>query len=112
MKVICHLCGHRWNYTGAAENATCSNCGRKTPTTPPTLLEYHIQHGLKVITYGPGRSYVVVPKGDDLWGNLETVLRCSAADDWTPIEEDEYTLVPTYAYDRVVVAGLRCGLCD
>lgn len=28
----CQNCGYIWTYTGTMWNATCPNCGRKTPT--------------------------------------------------------------------------------
>lgn len=36
-----------------------------------TLLDWHMTHSLRVITYGSGRSYVVVPKGCTLGGHLD-----------------------------------------
>lgn len=78
----------------------------------PPLLEFHIQNSLPVVSYSGGKSYVAVPRGNDLWGNLSTVLRCATVDGWGVIKKDDVILIPTYAYDRVVVAGLRCGICD
>lgn len=62
-------------------------------------------------THANGRSYVVVPYEDDLGGHLETVKHCANVSDWGIIDKplQKVLLVPTYAYDRVVVAGLSCG---
>lgn len=108
---ICRVCGHRWEYTGKQEHGTCPHCRKTVPANyTPTLLEYHMQNSLPVVTYAGGKSYVIVPKDDDLWGNLETVLKCATVDGWEVIEKNDVILIPTYAYDRVVVAGLRCRI--
>jgi len=62
----------------------------------------------RVRTDGTGRSWVEVPPGDDLGGHLDTVRRCAVVDSWgCGKAEHGITLIPTYAYDRVVVAGLH-----
>lgn len=74
----------------------------------PTLASWHMKHSLKVTTTGTGRSYVVVPYGEDLSGHMETVKQLCTIPGWTVHFNSKHLLVPTYAYDRVVVAGLRC----
>lgn len=77
-----------------------------------TLLEYHMDHDHRVTTDGSGHSWVVVQSGCNLGGHLETVIRCAKAPGWgvVHLEATGETLIPTYAYDRVVVAGLRLSL--
>lgn len=76
-----------------------------------TLLALHMERDYRVTTDGTGKSWVEVPYGDDLSGHLDTVKRCSRIAGWEVIDRPAHrlTLVPTYAYDRVVVAGLRCS---
>jgi hypothetical protein len=109
MNVICRHCGHRWDYTGKAVNPTCPSCGYKTSIEPPTLAEYHMNHNLQVVSLG-GKSYVKVPAGDDLWGNIDVVKKCATVMSWPVLEDESQILVPTYAYDRVVVASLWCSV--
>lgn len=111
--LTCHKCGRKWDYGGnAALYATCPSCHAnvRIPGKYATLLAWHQEHSLKVLAYGSGHSYVVVPDGEDLGGHLETVLRLATVPGWVPIKEPGRTLVPTYAYDRVVVAGLGCRI--
>lgn len=79
-----------------------------------TLLALHMDpahRSYRVTTDGTGRSWVEVPNGDTLGGHLETVIRMATVDDWPVIDRptQHMRLIPTYAYDRVVVAGLRCS---
>ena len=76
-----------------------------------TLLAWHMEHDLPVETYGTGHSYVVVPDGEDLGGQIGAVLSCAICREWGVITDmrRHVRLIPTYAYDRVVIAGLRCA---
>lgn len=74
-----------------------------------TLAEAHINGASnhRVITHGNGHSYVQVH--GDLYGHLATVQRVANVEGWTPYTDAHGVLhIPTYAYDRVVVAGLGC----
>lgn len=77
-----------------------------------TLLSYHMDHGqsLRVIR-DANHSWVEVKKGNDLGGHLAVVIRSANIEGWGVIDREVsgVLLVPTYAYDRVVVAGLRCA---
>jgi hypothetical protein len=75
-----------------------------------TLYEYHMKYDLRVRTDGTGKSWVEVPDGNDLGGHLSTVERCATVHGWPVIRRNGLRLVPTYAYDRVVVAGVRFSL--
>lgn len=82
------------------------------PSQPTdTLLDLHMTRDYRVITDGTGKSWVEIPMGDNLGGHLDTVRRKCTVQDWQPIEQPakNLLLIPTYAYDRVVVAGLRCS---
>ena len=110
MRLTCK-CGNSWDYQGhAAIYATCTKCKSsvRIPGRYPTLLAWHMVHSLRVETYGTGRSYVVVPDGETMGGHLETVKKCVTVDDWGVIDDrlHKRLLIPIYAYDRVVVAGL------
>lgn len=79
-----------------------------------TLLSLHMDpahRGYRVTTDGTGKSWVEVPHGDNLGGHIDTVKRLCRVEGWGIIDRPTQgkTLVPTYAYDRVVVAGLRCS---
>src|SRR5574343_922334 len=112
MRLTCK-CGKSWDYQGKAPlYATCPSCHSsvRIPGRYPTLLAWHLKHSLQVMTYGTGHSYVIVPEGEDLGGHLDTVIRCAGVPGWQPIHEPGRLLIPTYAYDRVVVAGLGCRI--
>lgn len=76
-----------------------------------TLLEWHQRHELEVVTDGTVRSWVVVPYGQSMDGHLGTCIRMCSDPAWHVIDQPERhrMLLPTYGYDRVVVAGVRCG---
>ena len=79
-----------------------------------TLIDMHMDpahKGYRVTTDGTGKSWLEVPTGDTLGGHIDTVLKVAKVGGWQVIASPtkNVLLIPTYAYDRVVVAGLRCS---
>lgn len=75
-----------------------------------TLAELHIagKTNYRVMTDGTGRSYIVAPLGDQIHGHLPKLLKLANVAGWTPLVVSGKQWIPTYAYDRLVVAGLGC----
>lgn len=72
------------------------------------LIQVHLERSYRVSTWAHGRSYVEIPTGDTAGGNLAQLLRLSTVEGWrSSITADgRRWLIPTYVWDRLVVAGL------
>jgi len=102
LRAVCRRCGYVWQYSGQAKYATCPYCMGKTPVRLDSLREWHDANRPAIVMRG-GYTYVVVPRDDDLGGFLPGVLKLCTIAEWQPIEEKDWLLIPTYAYDRAVM---------
>jgi hypothetical protein len=71
-----------------------------------SLLDWHTTHHIEVSTLDGGRSYYVISKGEDINGFLDTISKHANIEGWGVIEKEGTVMVPTYAYDRILVASL------
>jgi len=71
-----------------------------------SLLEWNVGKHLEVVTAEGGRNYYVVPEGEDMGGHLESIKAHANVEGWGVMERDGDLLIPTYAYDRILVATL------
>lgn len=75
-----------------------------------SLAELHVagQTNYRVITDGAGLSFLEVGAGDNIGGYKDKILKLCTVATWQPFERGGKQYIPTYAYDRLVVAGLGC----
>lgn len=71
-----------------------------------TLMEWHAENHLEVVALDGGKNYYVVPVGEDMGGHLDGVMNHANVENWKVIEKEGKLFIPTYAYDRILVATL------
>lgn len=82
---------------------------RKVQPEYLSLLDYHLarREEYKIFT-NDGRSWLMVPDNDTMGGHLTLVMEAACVPGWqvTKLTSQNINLIPTYAYDHILVSCL------
>jgi hypothetical protein len=112
---ILMICSH--DYICIITYLSIGNCMEK----PTSIIEWHKTNPLERVTLDGEKDYYSIPKGENMGGHLDTICKHANVEGWGVIDSADRLLIPTYAYDRILVANLpgagtvptlRCSRCE